>query len=670
MEKNLYLETAGRFIEIAMDEIVRTAPNAEFDREKKLTDEEKEAIMEAVERQQPEGKEFAGIQVRHMEPKDGREKPNLAINIINRDEEGRLDVTTAFANVSEKNGVEQYKPSIKDTVPLEESKSSKSLARNAELYQVKQPHLVEGMIKDMIKKSEEIDVSKALSEKHRENLEKMKAQGKELKEIMSDVGHVNMKEMLRSDMFRKMLNENLELFMNAEKIAAEKAAVEISKKLPEKAKDKTASFNIREHMNNDEIAKLDNMPEKAREAVEGHINKSIPAKDVDKDDMFALSISDETEGKFVVYVLEDKNQANQILAMTVDNGEIEKGGNLPYQKGWKEYSEQMKAKNAEIIAGVGAIDKTLEKDEIKALQQIVKEEITQPVKSSVKGDEGKQLSRKDIDDTAVFNAHLEGKMAELQALLRNAEVNGFDEKSVACVKDCVEGINHEIKAVNINQGKNDEKLQTSAEKTSHSFEKIREYIHENANTVKRFGARTLDAIGDECRVAIARHMTNRETRASLDDESVRQKARRFYAVEYSAAALDIAKADKEISRIEAKYAKKLMQKNNSFFNRLRGKTFSLKDVMPPEKFNEIQSLQKVISARQIDMERIKDAYNKSLDFSRERLSEIKELRQEVGLEDRSLDRKVDKRLDAVNRDKGLDGERNSQNRDDDMERER
>ncbi len=659
MEKNMYLEIASRFIDTALDEVVRSV--AENGEKMNLTETEKSAVMEAIEKQQLEGKEFAGLQIRHMPLRDNQTIPSLAINVLNRDEAGNLDVTTAFANAAEKNGIEMYRANVKDTKPLEEMKGKKTLEKNANLFVEKQPEILKKFLEDIAKNAKDIDLSSAVDEKNIEVLKRVKESGLRFENILQETKPEDLAKMLGEREFRDGIAEALATYQNnMEKIK------EMTKTPTLESEAKSTEFNIREHMNMDEIAKLDNLPEKARASVEDHINKTIPAKDISKDDMFSLSISDEQEGKFVVYVLEEKNQANQIMAMTVENGEIEKGGNLPYQENWKKYSAEMEARNAAIIEGVGAIDEKLKVNEVKELQKDVKKDITKPIEYSGKNKDGKLLTEKDINNTAIFNAHLEGKMAELQALLRNAEVNGFDEKSVACVRDCIDGINSELQTTNTKQANIDKTMQKDIEKigvASPSYNELRETMHKNANVVKRFGAKTLDMIGDNCKVAIARHMTNRETRASLDDEFARQQARRFYAVDYSAAKLDIAKANKEINKIETKYAKKLMQKNNSFINRLRGKTYTLKDVMPSEKYRQISNLKKVIESKESDLERIKGAYSRSLEVSRERLTEMKEIRKDVGLEDKSLDRKLDKKLDAVKNDKGLD-------KDEGMERER
>ena len=663
MEKNIYLETASRFIEAAMDEIVRTAPNPEFERERKLTDEEKQAVMEAVERQQPEGKEFAGIQIRHMEPQDGREKPNLAINVINKNKDNALDVTTLYANISEKNGVESYYINGKNikTQALEEVKASKSLAENANLFAKKQPEIVKSFVEDVVKQAKEIDLDKAVSEEHLKNLEKIKAQGVELEDMLEKMPPEKLAEMNFSktfDGYLKAMAENIKTEPEKDVVKSEKVAKREPSLKP--------GFDITKHMKEAELAKLEALPKKTRDALVEHLNKSIPAKDIDKDDSFTLTVMDEGKDRVIAYLIDEKNQASQLMGVALEKGEVVKGECSPYNAEWKDFSEQMRRRNAEIIVGVGAIDKTLEKGDIKDLQKSVKEDLEKPVESRVEEKSGKLLTKKEYDDPAVFNAHLEGKMAELQALLRNAEVNGFDEKSVACVRDCVDGINHELQTVNNNQASNDKILQQRGENHEENrslYSKVGEYIHENANTVKRFGARTLENIGDSIKVAVAHHMTNRDTRAELDDEYARQQARRFYAVDYSAAKLDIARANKEINKIEEKYAKILMHKNNSFLNRLRGKTFTLKDVMPESKYKEIRMLQRIIAAKEADLIRIRECYSKSLEVSRERLTEMKETRREVGLEDRGLDKKLDKKLENVKNDKGLD-------RDDDMERER
>lgn len=257
----------------------------------------------------------------------------------------------------------------------------------------------------------------------------------------------------------------------------------------------------------------------------------------------------------------------------------------------------------------------------------------------------------------MFSNELVGRKIALDNAIKDAMANGFDEKSVKNVEMACNNLVAEIKNVSVGQEKTDQHFDAASSKepaNAKVYEAIKNAAHENANAVKQFGLKTLDIIGESCAVALVNYKMNRATRGELDDEFVRQQERRFYAIDYSAAKIDISRAEAQINKIQEKYERAVIKKNMSFINRLRGKVYTLKDVMPDKARDQIKTLNKFIATKERDLSRIKNEYEQSLDVSKERLAEIRKSRDEVGLTDKKLDRKLEKQIENVAKDKGLD----------------
>lgn len=618
MDKQQYMELAEKFIEKVMGRII-SVPSKEEDRfhEKSLSSEEKEGVLNVLKEQFKEGKAFAGVKIIPQRPKDGKDIGNLTIQVINKDEKtNQREIATHFANAKINEGKVKFEPYITEsTLSIDDPGINENTKKIADLYKKIEPKLQEAIAKD--------NNAKGASEVQQEE----QKDGK--------------------DAVQK----------------TEKKPIE--KTVPGK-------FNIREHMEMDEIAKLDQLPEPTRDAIEAKINETIPAEDITEKDKFVLSLGREQNDNLVVYVYDANHpQANMVMGFSVNEqekdgsvvkAEVERGG-LEYQKHWRENGADMdkQAKAVQEMTkpeNVSEIDKTnISKEDAKTTREEVNKSFEEGVKSQVKGNEGKPLTPKDIDNPEVFSNELVGRKIALDNAIKDAMANGFDEKSVKNVEMACNNLVAEIKNVSAGQEKTDQHFDAASSKepaNAKVYEAIKNAAHENANAVKQFGLKTLDIIGESCAVALVNYKMNRATRGELDDEFVRQQERRFYAIDYSAAKIDISRAEAQINKIQEKYERAVIKKNMSFINRLRGKVYTLKDVMPDKARDQIKTLNKFVATKERDLSRIKNEYEQSLDVSKERLAEIRKSRDKVGLTDKKLDRKLEKQIENVAKDKGLD----------------
>lgn len=615
MDRELFKKSARDFLDEHEDILLQGARARNGENPLPLRDYEKDAVEKALDAIYREGDNFAGMTI-------GSKNDSIAVNLVREEPNQELTAQTLWLNPHEgKDGQVKFSMSAKEI---------------REGVDVKKPE----------RKANEL--FNEFMEKYRENMRAIENQGLDL--TANAIHAVNPMDPIATTIKQ---SENIVAAgmaikdMISEKVEEKNAS--IVKDLEEKVQDR--AINIREHLGNEEIAILDNMPEKERSLVEDMLGKVLHK--ADKDDMFLLSISDERDGKFAVFVSPEKDPANQIAGFVIENGEIERGSGFSNSH-WKEDLAKVERINSETVDHAVDFSKQFDKNmDAEGFKRDMKETFEKPLEEKTPDGDTRILTNEEIDNPEKYDNYLEGLKTQMDRVLEDAVVNGADKEKADNIKNMFDKMMGEAQSVNEQGIKTDMIFKRTEEKAPEEVKKdvgkTREFLQDTTRELKKFKANVMTELKEDVALMVARGTANRDTRVTLHEEIGRQRERKGLAADYGTKQVELQRVKRDEAKLREKLTKKAVRKTNSIFN-VKNKVYSADEVMSDRAKETLASYQKTIKSLESDMKGIKKEFNNSINESINKIAEIQRTREDVGLGDRGLDKKLGKALEKANGD--------------------